>query len=105
MFEGASGHQNALFLLPTGGDLGLSVSLRGPTDPVFIENTRFHAADRRRDPGREKFYAGASFIVRNHSFRETPWDDFHRVVDELMESYDVPTEAELNARLSDLGKA
>ena len=22
----------------------------------------------------EKFYAGASFIVRNHNFREAPWD-------------------------------
>ena len=38
----------------------------------------------------EKFYAGASFIVRNHSFREAPWDGFHAVVDELMRSYDVP---------------
>ena len=38
----------------------------------------------------EKFYAGASFIVRNHSFREAPWNDFHRVVDELMASYGVP---------------
>ena len=38
----------------------------------------------------EKFYAGASFIVRNHSFREAPWLEFHRVVDELMASYDVP---------------
>ncbi|HWM42284.1 MAG TPA: 4-hydroxyphenylacetate 3-hydroxylase N-terminal domain-containing protein [Burkholderiales bacterium] len=39
----------------------------------------------------EKFYAGASFIVRNHSFREAPWEGFHRVVDDLMGSYDVPT--------------
>ncbi|HJV12009.1 MAG TPA: 4-hydroxyphenylacetate 3-hydroxylase C-terminal domain-containing protein, partial [Burkholderiales bacterium] len=42
----------------------------------------------------EKFYAGASFIVRNHSFREAPWDGFHAVVDELMRSYDVPPEAQ-----------
>jgi 4-hydroxyphenylacetate 3-monooxygenase len=42
----------------------------------------------------EKFYAGASFIVRNHNFREAPWDDFHKVVDDLMASYDVaPTPA------------
>jgi 4-hydroxyphenylacetate 3-monooxygenase len=40
----------------------------------------------------EKFYAGASFIVRNHSFRETPWDEFHGIVDGLMASYDVPGE-------------
>jgi 4-hydroxyphenylacetate 3-monooxygenase len=38
----------------------------------------------------EKFYAGASFIVRNHSFREAPWEGFHSVVDKLMGSYDVP---------------
>jgi len=39
----------------------------------------------------EKFYAGASFIVRNHSYRETPWDHYHGVVDRLMGSYDIPT--------------
>ena len=33
----------------------------------------------------EKFYAGASFIIRNHSFREAHWDDFHAVVDGLLE--------------------
>jgi 4-hydroxyphenylacetate 3-monooxygenase len=38
----------------------------------------------------EKFYAGASFIVRNHAFRETPWDEFHGIVDGLMAGYDVP---------------
>jgi 4-hydroxyphenylacetate 3-monooxygenase len=37
----------------------------------------------------EKFYAGASFIIRNHNFREAPWDAFHGVVDGLMASYDV----------------
>ena len=41
----------------------------------------------------EKFYAGASFIVRNHAFRETPWDEFHGIVDGLMASYDVPERA------------
>jgi 4-hydroxyphenylacetate 3-monooxygenase len=40
----------------------------------------------------EKFYAGASFIIRNHNFRETPWDDFHKVVDDLMASYDIPAQ-------------
>ncbi|MGE5638778.1 MAG: 4-hydroxyphenylacetate 3-hydroxylase family protein [Clostridia bacterium] len=39
----------------------------------------------------EKFYAGASFIIRNHNFRETPWDHFHKVVDDLMNSYDLPS--------------
>jgi 4-hydroxyphenylacetate 3-monooxygenase len=38
----------------------------------------------------EKFYAGASFVVRNHNFREAPWEEFHKVVDDLMASYDVP---------------
>jgi 4-hydroxyphenylacetate 3-monooxygenase len=43
----------------------------------------------------EKFYAGASFIVRNHNFREAPWDAFHGVVDGLMASYDVTPPATL----------
>ena len=38
----------------------------------------------------EKFYAGASFIVRNHNFREAPWDDFHAYADDLLKSYGVP---------------
>lgn len=38
----------------------------------------------------EKFYAGASFIVRNHNFREAPWPHYHKVVDDLMASYDIP---------------
>ncbi|MEE2745742.1 MAG: 4-hydroxyphenylacetate 3-hydroxylase N-terminal domain-containing protein, partial [Pseudomonadota bacterium] len=38
----------------------------------------------------EKFYAGASFIIRNHSFREAPWEYFDGVVDTLMDSYDIP---------------
>lgn len=38
----------------------------------------------------EKFYAGASFIVRNHSFREADWKFFDGIVDKLMAQYDVP---------------
>src|SRR5262249_6368518 len=38
----------------------------------------------------EKFYAGASFIIRNHSFRETDWSEFNKLVDDLMAGYDVP---------------
>jgi 4-hydroxyphenylacetate 3-monooxygenase len=38
----------------------------------------------------EKFYAGASFIVRNHTFRETDWPAFDKIVDDLMASYGVP---------------
>ncbi|MGE0734321.1 MAG: 4-hydroxyphenylacetate 3-hydroxylase family protein [Alphaproteobacteria bacterium] len=46
----------------------------------------------------EKFYAGASFIVRNHSFRETDWKYFHKIVDDLMASYDIPSAADLDRR-------
>jgi 4-hydroxyphenylacetate 3-monooxygenase len=38
----------------------------------------------------EKFYAGASFIVRNHAFRETDWAAFNRIVDDLMATYNYP---------------
>jgi 4-hydroxyphenylacetate 3-monooxygenase len=38
----------------------------------------------------EKFYAGASFIIRNHSYRETDWGEFNRLVENLMASYDRP---------------
>ena len=38
----------------------------------------------------EKFYAGASFIIRNHNFREAPWEHFHKVVEDAMAGYDVP---------------
>jgi 4-hydroxyphenylacetate 3-monooxygenase len=40
----------------------------------------------------EKFYAGASFIVRDHNYREAPWHDFHKIVGNLLASYDVPEE-------------
>ncbi len=38
----------------------------------------------------EKFYAGAPFIVRGHSFREAPWDELDGIVDDLLNRYDVP---------------
>jgi 4-hydroxyphenylacetate 3-monooxygenase len=38
----------------------------------------------------EKFYAGASFIIRNHSHRETDWNFFNGIVDDFMNEYDVP---------------
>jgi 4-hydroxyphenylacetate 3-monooxygenase len=41
----------------------------------------------------EKFYAGASFIVRNHSFREADWKFFDGLVEKLMAGYDVPAAA------------
>lgn len=42
----------------------------------------------------ENFFAGPSFIVRNHSFREAPWGAFGAVVDGLMDSIPVPGESE-----------
>jgi 4-hydroxyphenylacetate 3-monooxygenase len=44
----------------------------------------------------EKFYAGASFIVRNHNFREAPWPQYHKVVEDLLSSYDVPSPGKAN---------
>ncbi len=38
----------------------------------------------------EKFYAGASFIVRNHAYRETDWKYFEKIVDDLLGGYGVP---------------
>src|SRR5271169_6048648 len=35
----------------------------------------------------EKFYAGASFIVRSHNYRETDWTAFNKIVEDLMASY------------------
>jgi 4-hydroxyphenylacetate 3-monooxygenase len=42
----------------------------------------------------EKFYAGAPFIIRNHSYRETDWASFTAIVDKLMAGYDYPTAGE-----------
>src|SRR5919109_197427 len=36
----------------------------------------------------EKFYAGAAFIIRNHSYRETDWAEFNKLVEDLMASYE-----------------
>jgi len=38
----------------------------------------------------EKFYAGNSLVVRNQSDREAPWDDFHGIVDGLLDKVAVP---------------
>lgn len=38
----------------------------------------------------EKFYAGASFIIRNHSYHETDWAEFNTLLDKVMAGYDVP---------------
>ena len=43
-------------------------------------------------------YAGASFIVRNHSHRETDWGFCDGIVDDFMSGYDVPEPAKLAAR-------
>ena len=38
----------------------------------------------------EKFYAGPYFVLRNHSYREAPWEHFHQLVDNLMAEMVVP---------------
>jgi 4-hydroxyphenylacetate 3-monooxygenase len=38
----------------------------------------------------EKFYAGASFIIRNHSYREADWVEFNTLVEQLMAGYGAP---------------
>lgn len=38
----------------------------------------------------EKFYVGASFIVRNYNFSNAPWDEFEALADDIMDEYDVP---------------
>ncbi|MCU4652744.1 hypothetical protein N8I71_07865 [Roseibacterium sp. SDUM158016] len=38
----------------------------------------------------EKFFPGASFIVRGHSFREAPWDRFHAMVDGILDRMELP---------------
>ena len=38
----------------------------------------------------ENFFAGPSFIVRNHSFREAPWSSFDGMVERLMDTIAVP---------------
>jgi 4-hydroxyphenylacetate 3-monooxygenase len=38
----------------------------------------------------EKFYAGASFIIRNHSYREADWTEFNALIDTVMAGYGAP---------------
>lgn len=38
----------------------------------------------------EKFYAGASFVVRNYNFMHADWNAFEGVADHLLSSYDIP---------------
>lgn len=40
----------------------------------------------------EKFYAGASFVVRNYNFMHSDWAAMEGVVDHLLSSYDIPEE-------------
>ena len=45
----------------------------------------------------EKFYAGASFIIRNHSYRETDWNEFNALIDKVMSGYGVPKDGKQQA--------
>jgi 4-hydroxyphenylacetate 3-monooxygenase len=48
----------------------------------------------------EKIYAGASFIVRNHSYRETAWSEFNQLVKSAMASYDRPVAAKPGGKVA-----
>ena len=39
----------------------------------------------------ENFYAGPSFVVRSHSMRYAPWDQFDGIVDGLLDTIDFPS--------------
>jgi hypothetical protein len=43
-----------------------------------------------RQPRWRAWPHGASFIIRNHSYRETDWGEFNKLVEDLMASYDAP---------------
>ena len=47
----------------------------------------------------EKFYAGASFIIRNHSYRETDWGEFNKLVEDFMATYGYRTTDDGQQRL------
>jgi 4-hydroxyphenylacetate 3-monooxygenase len=38
----------------------------------------------------EKFYPGTTFVVRNQSFREAPWEYFHSRVNSLIDALETP---------------
>ncbi|MBT3703484.1 MAG: 4-hydroxyphenylacetate 3-monooxygenase, partial [Alphaproteobacteria bacterium] len=40
----------------------------------------------------EMFYAGASFVTKNHSFRTFDWDRSTGMVDEILDSYSLEDE-------------
>ncbi|MGH9549740.1 MAG: 4-hydroxyphenylacetate 3-hydroxylase family protein [Terriglobales bacterium] len=40
----------------------------------------------------ERFYAGPSFVVHDHSYRECPWPRFQSIVDDLLARYREPRE-------------
>lgn len=45
----------------------------------------------------EKFFPGASFIVRNHNHREAPWEAWHGMVDSILDRMEVPGGSTLKA--------
>ena len=38
----------------------------------------------------EKFFPGASFVVRNHNYREAPWKAWHDRIDSILERMTPP---------------
>ncbi len=49
----------------------------------------------------EKFYAGPGFVVTNYSYLNAPWDELDGIVDNILDSYDVPNDAKIRTRSSD----
>jgi 4-hydroxyphenylacetate 3-monooxygenase len=105
--EQYSGLIDCLRELSGGGVLQMPADLSVLNSPELMQSFEFHwasaqmpAVDRMRlfrlvwemvgseFAGRqiqyEKFYAGPSFIQRGHSYREAPWNEFHAVVETLL---------------------
>jgi 4-hydroxyphenylacetate 3-monooxygenase len=99
-----------------GGVFQMPADISVLEDPVlaeqfetFFRTPQMHAKDRMklfklawdvvgsefagRHQSYEKFYAGAGFVVKNYNYREAPWDAFRKIVDDLLDSYDVPPQS------------
>ena len=71
---------------------------RGDADEVFKLAWDICRLGIRRPPSAiRKFFAGAPFMIRHHSYRETHRASFTAIVDKLMAAYDYPA-AELGGK-------
>ena len=58
--------------------------------PASQKRARAELSDRRFPPPWSIEEQPACFVVRDHSYRECPWDQFNGIVDGLLGSYGVP---------------